>query len=190
MEAASATFMRLGFARASTSEIARLARVSKRDIYAHFADKHAMLVACISERAEAMRRPLNLPVPETREGLRQTLFHYGAAVLRELQRPEVLAAYRLSIIDTEVEAGVAHALDRHGREHASAGLVTLLREASHRGLLRGTGPEEMAEVYLGILMHGMILLRMVMRVTETPDETEICRRATMATTCLERLYGA
>lgn len=190
MDAATATFLRLGFSRASTAEIARLARVSKRDIYAHFADKRAMLLACISERAEAMRLPLNLPVPDTKEDLRYTLVQYGAAVLRELGRHEVLAAYRLSIIDTEVGAGVAQALDGHGREHATAGLIALIRAVRDRKLLKGAEPEEMAEVYLGVLMHGAILLRMVMRVREPPDKAEICRRATLATSCLERLYGA
>ena len=43
LDAAFSAFMRLGYGGASTSEIARLAQVSKRDLYAQFGSKHAML---------------------------------------------------------------------------------------------------------------------------------------------------
>ena len=56
-------FMRLGYGGASTAQIARLARVSKRDLYAVFNSKQAMLCASVMERTERMRHPLNLPAP-------------------------------------------------------------------------------------------------------------------------------
>ena len=56
LEAAFSAFMRLGYGGTSTAEIARLARVSKRDLYANFSSKQAKLAACVTERAERMRR--------------------------------------------------------------------------------------------------------------------------------------
>jgi AcrR family transcriptional regulator len=42
-------FSEYSFHDATTEEIARRARVSKRDIYAHFPDKHALLIATLNE---------------------------------------------------------------------------------------------------------------------------------------------
>src|SRR5258708_6745996 len=61
LEAAFTAFMRFGYGGTSTAQIARLARVSKRDLYANFGSKQAMLASCVTERAERMRRPLELP---------------------------------------------------------------------------------------------------------------------------------
>src|SRR5215475_7360375 len=75
LEAAFAAFREHGFADASTLDIATRAQVSKRDLYALFDSKQAMLAACIAERAGRMRQPLNLApeVPESREALKATL---------------------------------------------------------------------------------------------------------------------
>jgi len=46
-------FSEFAFQDATTEEIARRARVSKRDIYAHFPDKHALLIATLNEALQA-----------------------------------------------------------------------------------------------------------------------------------------
>jgi TetR/AcrR family transcriptional regulator, mexJK operon transcriptional repressor len=61
-------FSEFSFQDATTGEIARRARVSKRDIYAHFPDKHALLIATlnkalqteVSNIAEAIVRTQNV----------------------------------------------------------------------------------------------------------------------------------
>ena len=63
LRAAFEEFMQRGYAGTSTLDIASRAKVSKRDLYAEFGSKHAMLEACIAERAERMRQPLQLPAP-------------------------------------------------------------------------------------------------------------------------------
>jgi AcrR family transcriptional regulator len=49
-------------------DIVTRARVSKRDLYALFKNKHAVLAACIGERTQQMRLPLDpaVPMPQTR----------------------------------------------------------------------------------------------------------------------------
>ena len=107
--------MRLGYGGASTAQIARLARVSKRDLYAHFGSKQAMLAACVAERAERMRRPLTLPTPDRPGQPAPHLIEFGIAVVRELGSPEVLATFRLAIVEAENAPDVAIMLDRQGR---------------------------------------------------------------------------
>ncbi|MGH7626713.1 MAG: TetR family transcriptional regulator, partial [Gemmatimonadaceae bacterium] len=73
LEAAFASFMRNGYAAASTAEIAAHAHVSKRELYALVGNKQAMLVACIRDRATRLKMPADLPAPHDRESLAHVL---------------------------------------------------------------------------------------------------------------------
>jgi AcrR family transcriptional regulator len=189
LEAAFGAFMRLGYGGTSTAQIARLARVSKRDLYANFASKQAMLASCVAERAERMRRPLELPPPTDRHSLQQTLVEFGAAVVREVSRPEVLATYRLAILEAENAPDVAHTLDRHGREANTTALVGLLTAARKQDLLGRGEAAEMAVFFLTQLMGGGMLVRLLMRVAAPPSEAEARQRAELATKWLFALYS-
>jgi len=68
-------------------------------------------------------------------------------------------------------------------------LVALLRTACESGLLQGADPSVMAEVFLGILMRGGLIIRMLMGVAEAPAAADIQQRAVIATASLWRLYG-
>ena len=61
LSAALSAFMESGYAQTSTLEIATRAHVSKRALYSLFGNKQAMLVACISERAQRLKAPLTYP---------------------------------------------------------------------------------------------------------------------------------
>jgi AcrR family transcriptional regulator len=189
LEAAFNAFTRLGYSGASTSQIARLARVSKRDLYAHFGSKQAMLAACVIERAERMRRPLGLPTATDRDALRRTLIEFGMTVMREVGRPEVLATYRLAILESENAPDVAITLDRHGREANVGAMIDVVAAARAQGLLGEGDPADMAGLFLSVLMGGGILVRMLMRVAPPPDEAEARQRAETAAWSLLRLYG-
>jgi AcrR family transcriptional regulator len=189
LDAAFNAFMRLGYDGASTAQIARLARVSKRDLYAHFGSKQAMLAGCVAERAERMRRPLTLPKPTDRDSLHRILVEFGVAVLREVSRAEVLATYRLAIAEAENAPDIASTLDRHGRAANVEALIDLLTNAREQGLLSGGDPTEMAGLFLAVLMSEGILVRMLMRVAPAPSEAEARQRAETAASCLLRLHG-
>ena len=190
LDAAFGAFMRLGYQGVSTAQIARLAHVSKRDLYAQFGSKQAMLAVCVAERAERMRQPLTLPTPTDAASLNQVLIEFGTAVVRELTRPEVLAVYRLAIVEADNAPDVAITLDRHGREANAQALTGLLTTARDRRLLLDLEPADMADVFLGVLMAGGLLVRLLMRLTQTPEEAEVRRRAEGAARCLLALFGA
>ena len=71
LKAAFTLFREQGFSSTSMLDIVTRARVSKRDLYALFNNKHAVLAAFIRERAQQMRRPLDTtaPMPQTRDAL-------------------------------------------------------------------------------------------------------------------------
>src|SRR5690349_23147145 len=95
LEAAFAAFMKSGYAATSTLEIARRARVSKRELYALVGNKQEMLIACITERARRLEVPADLPVPTDRDALAQVLSSFGTRLVREISDPAVIAVFRL-----------------------------------------------------------------------------------------------
>src|SRR3981189_1210592 len=89
LDAAFSAFMKNGYAETSTLEIATRARVSKRALYALVGNKQEMLVACISERAQRLRVPTDLPELRDRATLARVLALFGAQLLREVSDPTV-----------------------------------------------------------------------------------------------------
>jgi AcrR family transcriptional regulator len=178
--AAFAAFTERGYEGTSTLEIATRASVSKRELYALFDNKQAMLSACIAERAKRMRLPLELPAVRDRGTLATTLMAFGTAVLREVSHPKVLAVYRLAIAEAERAPGVAQALNTFGRKPNHAALADLLAGAQSLGLVGAGGPAEMARQFIALLW-GDLLIPLLLGVAAAPSSEEIERRARTAT---------
>jgi AcrR family transcriptional regulator len=190
LKAAFAVFRKRGFSAASTLEIATRAKVSKRDLYALFGSKHAMLAACIKARAARMRRPLELtaPVPESRAAVAATLVEFGASVLRVVSHPDVLTVHRLAIAESDRAPEIARTLDRNGRAANHAALAGWLAQAQAQGLMGAGDPAAMAAHFLAILWGGL-LTQLLLRVREAPSADEIEARAQAATQALLMLYA-
>jgi AcrR family transcriptional regulator len=191
LKAAFAIFRRRGFSGASTLEIATRAKVSKRDLYALFGSKHAMLAACIKERAARMRQPLELaaPVPASRAAVAATLVEFGTSIVRGVCHPDVLVVYRLAIAESDRAPEIARTLDRSGREANHVALAGWLAEAQAAGHI-GTGdPAVMAAHFLAVLWGGL-LIQLLLRVRETPTTEEIEARAQAAAQALLTLYAS
>src|SRR5246127_2049787 len=86
LKAAFSLSVEQGFSSTSMLDIVTRARVSKRDLYALFNNKHAVLAAGISERTQRMRRPLDIttPVPQTRDALTTLLVEFGISILKTM----------------------------------------------------------------------------------------------------------
>jgi AcrR family transcriptional regulator len=187
LAAAASAFMERGYERASTLDIATRARVSKRELYALFDNKHAMLAACIGERARGMRLALELPPAGSRTALAATLTAFGIGILRGVCDPKVLAMYRLAIAEADSAPEVAQVLDRNGREANRAALIEWLTAAQARGLFGAVRPATVAAQFFALIW-GDLLLRLLLRVAEVPKPAEIEARARAATDVVMRLY--
>ena len=111
LDAAFAAFMKSGYARSSTLEIATRARVSKRELYALVGNKREMLIACIRERSRRLQVPADMPVPHDRETLAHVLASFGTQLVREVSDPSVIAVFRLAVAEAVHAPEVARALD-------------------------------------------------------------------------------
>jgi AcrR family transcriptional regulator len=184
--AAFSAFMAKGYAETSTLEIATRARVSKRALYELVGNKQEMLVACISERAQRLRVPTDLPEPRDRETLSRALAAIGTQLLREVSDPTVIAVFRLAIAEAVRAPEVARALDSIGGETSRAALREIMTRAQRAGILSGD-PREMAEHFAGLLW-GNLMVGLLLRVVDRPTPREFARRARNATAAFLRLY--
>ena len=187
LRAAFQAFTEDGYADTSTLEIARRAKISKRDLYANFAAKHEVLVACIKNRAERMRLPPDLPTPQNRQMLAATLTGFATNLVREVTDPAVIATFRLAIAEATRSPEIAQALDVAGRDATRAALAELLANAQSAGLIGPGEPSAMAWQYLGLLWEGLIV-GLLLGVAATPEPADAERRASKATAAFMQLH--
>ncbi|MFL5294979.1 MAG: TetR/AcrR family transcriptional regulator [Phenylobacterium sp.] len=175
LDAAFAAFSAQGYSQTSMLEIARCARVSKRELYALVGAKHDMLVACITERAGRMRPASDIPEPHDRESLSHVLGAFGEQLLHEVSDPAVVGVFRLAIAEAERAPEIARELDAIGRASARRELAAVLEKARARGLLCGD-PRELATRFLALLW-GDLMMDLLLRLADSPTPGEAKRRA-------------
>ncbi len=185
--AAFEAFMENGYAATSTLEIATRAKVSKRDLYANFPNKAAVLLACITSRAARMRLPADLPVPQTRDALAAILTSLGVAVIREVCAPAVTAMYRLAISEAKRSPDVARILDGSRAVNRDA-LAELLRAAQTAGILADGDAQRMMEQFFALLW-GDLMVKRLLGAVAVPKPAEIDRRARAATEAFLKLHA-
>ena len=152
--AAFQAFTQEGYADTSTLDIATRAKVSKRDLYANFASKHAVLAACIKSRADRMRLPPDLPPPRSREMLASTLTAFATNLVRETSHPAVIATFRLAIAEATRSPEIAQALDTAGRDATRRALAELLASAQSTGLIGPGEPSGDGDAIFGTCLGG------------------------------------
>jgi AcrR family transcriptional regulator len=185
--AAFKAFTEDGYAETSTLEIARRAKISKRDLYANFSSKHAVLVACIKSRAERMRLPPDLPTPRNQQMLASTLTGFATNLVCEVSHPSVIATFRLAIAEATRSPEIAQALDVAGRGAARGALTELLASAQSSGLIGPGEPAEMAMQFLGLLWEDL-MVGLLLGVAARPEPAEAERRAAKATAAFMQLH--
>lgn len=160
LRAAFQAFSEKGYAGTSTLLIASRARVSKRDLYAMFPNKAAMLIACITTRSEKMGMPEGLPEPEDRAMLAATLEAFAANFLAETLHPDVMGMYRLAIGEAVRSPEIAGLLE-DAREANRAIVYELFIRAQGRGLLPSGDTAEMVRRYFALTSEDLILSRLL-----------------------------
>jgi AcrR family transcriptional regulator len=176
LEAAFAAFLEKGFAGTTTREIAARAKVSKRELYALFEDRQAILVACIRKKAQRTQQPLVLEPVRDREAFEATLEAFGTTFLLEICQPPVVALYRLAALEAATSPEVGRALNAHGKEATMQALGTFIRHAQSARLLGKGNPETIAGQFMALLWAGT-MLGLLLHAEEPPTPASARRRA-------------
>jgi len=175
LRAALQAFAEKGYAGASTLMIATRAKVSKRDLYAMFPSKEAMLLACITSRSQRMRPPEGIPEPETREMLASSLEAFATNFLVETLHPDVIGMYRLAIAEAVRSPEIAHMLEE-ARQANHGILYDLVVQAQTKGLLPSGDTAEMVRQYFALTSEDLIL-SLLLGALAQPSLAQIRRRA-------------
>ena len=167
-----------GYAGTTTRAIAARAKVSKRDLYAHFETKQAMLLACIESHTAKMRTPEGLPEPLSREMLASTLTAFATTILTESSHPAVVAMFRLAVSEAERSPEVAEALQDRRKANRRT-LTEFLARAQSGGLLPPGDADDMAGRCLA-LVWGDLMLGLLLGVLKRSGQTQLQRNAARA----------
>ena len=135
LDAAGAVFLDVGFQAATTAEIARRARVSKRTIYELFGSKAGLLDALIRASTDRMTAPLDLPAPDGPAAFRAMLTAFGTRLLEELVDPARIGLYRLAIAEAGPDRAIGRHLDDSGRRPVMDASGRLFAAAETAGLV-------------------------------------------------------
>jgi AcrR family transcriptional regulator len=94
LDAASELFLELGFDRTSTADIAKRAKVSKRELYTHFADKRAILSAAITGLQNSMGSEMDMEWGAAGD-LRSVLRHAGTVIFNFIASKKFRNVFRI-----------------------------------------------------------------------------------------------
>lgn len=189
LAAAFQVLMDRGYAGASTLEIARRAKVSKRELYAEFGNKAGILEALIASTSARMQVPLVAAEVGDRASFVAALSAYGTAALAELTSPYVVAVNRLAAAEATRSPELGRLLDKRGRESNRAALIELMAKAQAAGVLTPGDPGIPAGQFFYLLTSDL-LLRLVIGVAKPPNAKEIKRRVEAAVDAVLRLHAS
>jgi AcrR family transcriptional regulator len=185
--AAFEAFMDRGYEGASTLEIATRARVSKRELYALFGNKQAMLRACIAWRASRMLPAEPPPPASDLQTFSAMLTAYGARLLIEVSHPKVLAVHRLAVTESDHSPEIAIELGRV-REANRAAVTAMFSQAQAAGLLDDADPADIARQFMHLLW-GDLMQLLLERMVPPPTEEQARGAAQAATAAVLALHA-
>jgi AcrR family transcriptional regulator len=179
LAAAGETFLTRGYDAATTLEIARLAKTSKRALYQHFSGKRDILNQLVLDRSREMLAPVDASAPGSRDEYFDALERFGVSFLSRLLDPSTVALYRLAIADTNPTSDLGQALWSSGHAPVKQGIRRFLEQGAALGHIVCADTDSALEAYFDLLT-GWLLLGQLLRAEPPPDPTALRRRAAAA----------
>jgi len=188
LSAAAALFSERGIAATTMDLVAERAGAAKMTVYAHFADKPALLAAVFE------RNTGNFRLPELAEGadLTSSLAHlseFGEWLVRFLTRPDIVKSAKAMVESADLHPDLAAAFYAAGPAAMIARLAAFLRSINARGLLSVDEPDLVAE-QLAAAWLGVNQLQQNLGVAGPPSPEQIAKRVRIATGALARAWPA
>ncbi|MFM2422241.1 MAG: hypothetical protein RL291_771, partial [Pseudomonadota bacterium] len=178
-------------ASATTLDIAKAAGISKRDLYAAFPSKDALIATMIAERVDAFAAPITLEPAKTRAEFDERLEKFSLGFLTFLLGPRAMPIYRLAIADalaprTDNVEPIGRLLAREGLQRTSDVVRTFFAAAEKTGIVTFINREAALGAYFGALIGGL-QMRLLLDPEASVTDAEIAQHTRLALLTLRGL---
>jgi AcrR family transcriptional regulator len=161
LDAASAAFLENGFEFTSTADIAKLARVSKRELYACFADKRAILAAVIARLQQEIQSQVNLSWSSS-EDIGRVLTRAGTEILDFIRSDKFGKLFRIVAAETFRDPASAEKFYLLGPGVGRENTAAFLKRRMASGDLRKADPLQAADDFLDLIISARYLTAIVL----------------------------
>lgn len=186
-EAARTLFFRAGPQGMTMEAVARDAGVSKVTVYAHYANRDALIQAIIVDIQQRLFSALRLPVDDN-AGVRRPLTAFGMDLLAFLCSEDYIFLDRILASNVRIPEDMRQMLYRQGPRATVEALSALLERLDQRGLLNVPDSMLAAEQLIG-LWRGTLREDLVFRQREPPSEADLARRVSEGLDTFIRAFG-
>ena len=167
LQAATRLFLKYGYLATTMDAVAEKARVTKQTVYAYYASKDElfkqMLITLCNRYGQEQPHILG------QEPFEAQLLRQGMAILNLITHPDVMAATRLVIAESERHPKLAKLYYESGTQRLVQMIAMFLDEYNRRGEIDIPNTLSAAS-YLLAMLKGTYYVRMILRVKPEPTE--------------------
>jgi AcrR family transcriptional regulator len=139
LNAASEVFRETGFEGASMSDICAKAGYSRATLYSYFPSKEALFLEIMLAGGQSQAEAITAALDPATPNIKESLIHFGSALLSFIYSPEILALRRLAIAEA-TRSDFGHLFYTRSRKQGEVVLTAFLKQAMDAGKLRQAEP--------------------------------------------------
>ncbi|HRK18111.1 MAG TPA: TetR/AcrR family transcriptional regulator [Hyphomicrobiaceae bacterium] len=188
LDAARRLILEKGYDGLTTLAVATAANISKRDLYARFASKDALIAGLVADGVKAMLIPVEGGPITSRDDFYGRLAAFGEKFIAEMLDERRLRFYRIAISEVSRNPEIGKTLLREGTQGTTARVGALFGEAQARGFARFQFMDAAIGAYFFALM-GDFVINCLLDPTRVVADDERKRHVGLALLLVRSLDG-
>lgn len=161
LRAAAAVFLEKGYEETSTAEIARRAKVSKRELYSNFKDKRDILAAAITDLQAHIQAEANISW-SSNEDIKTVLIKAGSQILAFINSKQFGNLFRIVVGESFRDPVPARKFYLLGPGMGRKNTAAFLKRHMRVGDLRNADPLQAADDFLDLVISSRYLTAVVL----------------------------
>jgi AcrR family transcriptional regulator len=161
LTAAAEVFFEKGYEETSTAEIARRAKVSKRELYSNFADKRDILNGVVTQLQDKMQAQANISWSSSGD-LRTVLIDAGTQLFEFINSDIFGKLLRIVVAESFCDPAAAEKFYQLGPGRGRDRTAAFMRRQMKAGTLRKGNPLEAADAFLDLIVSSRRLTAIVL----------------------------
>jgi TetR/AcrR family transcriptional repressor of mexJK operon len=161
LSAASDVFLAVGFEKTSTADIARLAKVSKRELYLHFSDKCALLAAVVEDLQSDMQGRMD-SLWASGDAMEDVLLNSAKVIQRFILSERFGKLVRIVAAESYHSPNIAKQFFESGPNQGRRATARYLKEQMKQGHLRTADPQKAADDFLDLVVGAQLMTAVIL----------------------------